>query len=59
MLQNQIEKLEALASIASQAMGSENFEPSLRDYEFVVDTLVDCLDGIRMAQGTGEVENDR
>lgn len=59
MLQNQIEKLEALASIASQAMESKGFEPSLREYEFVVDTLVECLDGIRMAQGTGEVENDR
>jgi hypothetical protein len=56
-LQTQINKLEALVSIASQAMESENFAPSLRDYEFVVDTLVDCLDEIRSEIGNEEVDN--
>jgi hypothetical protein len=40
------QRLDALLSLATQAMESEGFTPTLRQFEFVVDTALECLDAI-------------
>lgn len=42
-------RLDALLSLATQAMESEDFTPTLRQFEFVVDTALECLDAILAA----------
>jgi len=46
MLQTQINKLESAVDVAAAAIRGGNFNPTLKDYEFFLDQVVDCLDGI-------------
>lgn len=57
MLQTQIDKLESVVDVAAAAIRGGNFAPTLKDYEFFLDQVVDCLDGMIQVVGrNGEAE---
>jgi len=57
MLHAQINKLESAVDVAAQAIRGGNFTPTLEDYEFFLDQVVDCLDGmIQMVGRSVEAE---
>lgn len=57
MLQTQITKLESVVDVVAAAIRGGNFNPTLKDYEFFLDQVVDCLDGMIQAVGrNGEAE---
>lgn len=59
MLQTQITKLESVVDVAAAAIRGGNFNPTLKDYEFFLDQVVDCLDGMIQVVGrNGEVEDN-
>lgn len=58
MLQTQITKLESVVDVAAAAIRGGNFNPTLKDYEFFLDQVVDCLDGMIQVVGRNEKAED-
>ena len=58
MLQTQINKLESVVDVVAAAIRGGNFNPTLKDYEFFLDQVVDCLNGMVQAVGRGEETDD-
>ncbi|OPY78089.1 MAG: hypothetical protein A4E65_02447 [Syntrophorhabdus sp. PtaU1.Bin153] len=42
-----LDRLETIISISSAALESETYEPGRRDLEFIVDSVLDVVDGMK------------
>jgi hypothetical protein len=46
-LQKLTDRLDAILTISSAAIGNPNYEPSLRDFEFLIDSTLEVLNQMK------------